>query len=163
MHQPVKDSLEEYLRGMGGKFESAVPQDMAAHLGSCRECADELSELERQSVALRSLRAPDALELRAGFYARVMQRIDDARTSNSVWSAFLDPIFAKRLVLASGTLVVLLGTYLISTEPGYPTSSPAPAAVAVSSPDATATSDEPENVTSPQERDAVLVSLASYQ
>ena len=84
MHQPIKDNLEDYLRGVGGKFTRPVPPEMKAHLDSCGECAEKLTQLERQSVALRSLRAPDDVEPRAGFYARVMQRIEDARATNSV-------------------------------------------------------------------------------
>lgn len=157
MHQPVKDNLEEYLRSKGGQFAKPVPPAMASHLGSCDECARELSELEQHSAALRALRSRDALEPRAGFYARVMQRIEDVRAGNSVWSAFLDPVFARRLVFASGTLVLLLGTYLISTEPGDQTVNHPQVSVAVS------THDDLDNGTTPQERDAVLVSLANYQ
>jgi anti-sigma factor RsiW len=163
MHQPVKDNLEEYLRGLSGQFAGAVPPAVEEHLGSCRGCAAELSEIEHHSMALRALRAPEGAEPRAGFYARVMQRIDDARASNSVWSAFLDPIFAKRLVFASVTLVLLAGTYMFSTEPGDQSVNRPQVSVAVSTHDAAASAEDPDNGTTPQERDAVLVSLASYQ
>ncbi len=171
MHQPVKDNLEEYLRGVSGKFSRAIPEDMEAHLNSCRECANELSELELQSAALQSLRVSDGLELRAGFYARVMQRIDDARASNSVWAAFLEPVFAKRLFYASATLVLLLGGYLISSETadrGFTVDANPPVVTMVDkapAPDISpiVTSDDVDNATTPQERDAVLVNLASYQ
>ncbi|HYW84677.1 MAG TPA: hypothetical protein VFB30_15550 [Spirochaetia bacterium] len=163
MHQPVKDNLEEYLRGVGGRFTRPLPPEMKAHLASCGECAEKLSRLERQSVALRSLRAPDDLEPRTGFYARVMQRIEEARATNSVWSAFLDPVFAKRLIYASATLVLLLGTYLISTEPGDMASGSQPTIVVAPPHTVASTADDPDNSTSPQERDAVLVDLAAYR
>lgn len=162
MHQPVKDNLEEYLRGVGGPFTRPLPPEMKAHLASCSECAEKLSQLERQSVALRSLRAPEDLEPRVGFYARVMQRIEEARATNSVWSAFLDPVFAKRLIYASATLVLLLGTYLVSTEPGDLAAGYQPTAVVAPTHEVAATADDPDNSTSPQERDAVLVNLAAY-
>ena len=161
MHQPVKDNLEEYLKDVGGKFTRPLPPDMEAHLASCGECVGKLSQLEQQSVALRSLRARDDLEPRTGFYARVMQRIEEARATNSVWSAFLDPVFAKRLIYASATLVLLLGTYLVSTESGDMTAGYQPTAIVAPTHQIATAADEPEN-TSPQERDAVLVNLAAY-
>ena len=162
MHQPVKDNLEGYLRDVGGAFTRPLPPEMEAHLRSCGDCAKELNQLVEQSVALRTLRAPDDLEPRAGFYARVMQRIEVARASNSVWSAFLDPVFAKRLIYACSTLVLLLGTYLLSTEPADLANYQQPPAVVVPTHEvATTTADDPES-TSPQERDAVLVNLAAY-
>ncbi len=163
MHKPVKDNLEEYLRGVGGAFTRRRPPEMETHLASCGECAEKLSQLERQSVALRSLRAPDDLDPRAGFYARVMQRIEEARAANTVWSAFLDPVFARRLIYASATLVLLLGTYLVSTEPGDMAAGYQPTAIVAPTHEVAATADDPDNSPSPQERDAVLVNLAAYQ
>lgn len=162
MHQPIKDNLEEYLRGVGGAFGKRVPPEMKAHLASCGECAEKLSQLEGQAVALRSLRAPADLEPRAGFYSRVMQRIEEARATNSVWSAFLEPVFAKRLIFASAALVLLFGTYLISTEPGDMAAGYQPTTVVAPTHQVASATDDPD-VTSPQERDAVLVNLAAYQ
>lgn len=165
MHQPVKDNLEEYLRDVSGKYGRAIPEEMETHLSSCAECAGELSQLELQSAALQSLRAPAGAELSAGFYARVMQRIDDARATNSVWAAFLEPIFAKRLFYASATLLVLLGSYLVSSESAdHGFYNPPAAATVVNAPPDVATNATPDDVdTTPQERDAVLVSLAGYE
>lgn len=164
MHEPVKRNLEEYLRGLGGKFVKRVPSDMEAHLDSCGECAGELEMFERQAIAMRAaLRAPAGLEPRAGFYARVMQRIEEARAANSVWAAFLDPVFAKRLVFASVTLVVLLGAYLVSTEPGGPSLYHSQPAINAPAQRMASAADDPDNMATPQERDAVLVNLAAYQ
>ena len=163
MHQPVQDHLEEHLKAYASNFERAVPPEMQAHLASCPECADELRRLEQHAVLLRSLRA-EGVEPKAGFYARVMQRIDDARAKASIWSVFLEPVFSRRLVFASVALVVLLGTYLISTEPsGRDTAVVAPQ-IAITQPQTeTAPGAEFVDGTPQQERDAVLVSLASYQ
>lgn len=152
MHEPVKENLEEYLKGVGGWFQKPLPSDVEKHLEACGECRIELQEFERQTVALRCLRTPAEAEPRPGFYARVMQRIDEARTTSSVWAAFLEPLFAKRLALASAALVLLIGTYLFSTEPhdlGVPQ---------------TATSVQQADLdnTTPQERDAVLAKLVSF-
>lgn len=162
MHQPVKQNLEEYLRGVGGPFNKPVPPEMAAHLESCVDCAEKLARLEQQSAALRSLRAPAGLEPRAGFYARVIQRIEEARAKNTVWAAFLEPVFAKRLVFASVTFVALFSFYLVSTEPRDQASGYQPAVVTAPAQQVASTADDPDNTT-PQERDAVLVSLAAYQ
>jgi hypothetical protein len=134
---------------------------MEAHLSSCGECASELELIEKQTLALRALRSPEGLEPRSGFYARVMQRIEDARAANSVWSVFLEPVFAKRLVYASITMVLLLSTYMIATEPGDQGAYHAPATV--SAPGPQMASDDADSTATPQERDAVLVNLAAYQ
>ena len=165
MHQPVRDNLEEYLRSAAAKFDKPVPREMEVHLESCSDCVKELERLTEQSAALRSLRAPTDLDPRAGFYARVMQRIEDARATNSVWTAFLEPLFAKRLVFSSVALVLLLGTYLISTEPGDMAAGYQPT-VAVATPDtasATTATEDVDSATTPRERDAVLVDLAAYR
>ena len=161
MHEPVRDNLEDYLRFVGGKFARRIPADMEAHLNSCGECASELELIEEQTVALRALRSPEAVEPRSGFYARVMQRIEDARASNSVWNAFLEPVFAKRLVYASVAMVLLLSTYIIATEPGDQGVYHAPASVSAPAPQMASSDDD--STATPQERDAVLVNLAAYQ
>jgi len=152
MHQHVRENLEEYLRGVGGPFQKPLPPDVEKHLDACGECQTELKEFERQTVALRSLRTPEDAEPRPGFYARVMQRIDEARATSSVWAAFLEPLFAKRLALASAALVVLIGTYLFSTEPHD---------LGVPQPTTLVQKADFDNTT-PQERDAVLAKLVSF-
>ena len=163
MHEPVKDNLEDYLRGVGGKFARRLPPEAETHLESCGECAGELATFEQQALSLQSLRAPAALEPRAGFYARVMQRIEEARPIKTVWSAFLDPIFGNRLAYASLSLAVLLGVYLVSTEPGDHSIYSTPPAASASATQAAATTDDLDAPATPQERDAVLVNLAAYQ
>jgi putative copper export protein len=64
---------------------------------------------------LRSLRAPNEVTPSAGFYARVMQRIEDS-ARDSIWSVFTDSPFGKRLAYASFTVAVLLGTYVVAQE-----------------------------------------------
>jgi hypothetical protein len=142
MHQPVKDNLEEYLNRHGDR---EMPGEMAAHLQACLSCVKELEQIEKQSVLLRmSLRAE--CEPRPGFYGRVMDRID-RKADNSIWAVLLRPAFGRRIAIVSGAMVVLLGSYLISSE----RSAPAPAQQEIS-----------QESTLPQQRDAVLVNLASY-
>ncbi len=69
--------------------------------------------LEAHSQLLRSLKTPQGAEPRAGFYARVMERIE-AQQPFSIWSVFLDRKFGFRLAVASGVLAALLGIYLVT-------------------------------------------------
>ena len=59
-------------------------------------------------LLLAELKAPQEVSPRPGFYARVMDHIDSQR-SKSIWSAFLEPLFGRRLVVASGVLTLMLG------------------------------------------------------
>src|ERR1700722_1972131 len=111
MHQAISKKLEEYLKGSVGQ----IPMEFHRHLGECEECAEELRELEAQSQLLRSVRSTSA-EPRAGFYARVMERIE-AQQPFSIWSVFLDRKFGLRLAVASGLLGGLRGVYLVTPDP----------------------------------------------
>jgi len=153
MHQPIRDYLEEYLRGT----VQGVPREFQEHLEECEDCAGELRSLERQSRAVRALKSTE-LEPRAGFYARVLERIE-AQQQSSIWSAFLERKFGLRLAIASAALALLMGAYLVSTEPGSVVSTESPAAFS-SAPVADAGL-QPDRLVQ-QQRDAVLVDLASY-
>ena len=61
MHQPIRDNLEEYLKGSTRQ----VPQEFHAHLGACEECASELRLFEAQAEMLRSLRVRTGTSNRA--------------------------------------------------------------------------------------------------
>ena len=151
MHQPIRDSLEEYLKGS----DPQVPQAFHAHLAACEECASELRLHETQANMLRSLRSDTGVGPNPGFYARVMERVEDQGRA-STWSVFLQPGFGRRLAIASATLVVLLGTYLITTEPGDQSVAVTP--VVTIAPEAGSVRDGLQQ----QRRDAVLVDLASF-
>jgi len=162
MHEPIRENLEEFLKGPAHQ----MPQEFQAHLEACEECASELRLFQAQSKMLRSLQCDAGIEPRAGFYARVMERIE-ARGPASIWTLLLEPSFGRRLALASATLVVLLGTYLVTTEPGYNggENSIASNPVAVAYDATTSQVDVAAGVDTLQhqrQRDAVLVNLASY-
>ena len=156
MHEPIKDSLEEYLSGCREK----VPQEFHAHLRTCEACASELALLEMHSGMLRTLREDEELEPRAGFYGRVIERIEE-QSRDSIWSVFLEPHFGRRLAVASAALILLLATYLVTTEPGGPEFAPAAAAVMSQSPSSN-TAETADTEDQQQQRDATLVNLASY-
>jgi predicted anti-sigma-YlaC factor YlaD len=158
MHQPIRDNLEDYLKGSAQR----VPREFHEHLAACDSCAGELQLLETQSSMLRSLKATGEVEPRSGFYARVIERIE-AQRPQSMWSLLLEPSFGRRLAFASATLAVLLGTYLVTSESGEPDMSSISAQVVYSqAPSATDVSLEQSSFQQQRQRDAVLVNLASF-
>ena len=147
MHHQIRDSLESYLAGV------EVPAGFKAHLDVCAECAAEVRAVDDQARLFAALRSK--AEPRAGFYGRVMARIDE-QIRPSIWSVFLQPAFATRLMLASAALVLALGTYLVSTEPHS-------AAAGDSASIAPTIHVDDNGVPDSGERDAVLVNLVAYR
>lgn len=117
MSQRIEDNLEGFL---SGKLDAAsLVEFEKAVAGSDAETRFMVERMTRQSRLIQSaLRAPDsAADPGAGFYARVMDRIEAQRAVSPFWSAFLDPSFFRRLVMASATLLVLLGLTLFTGGP----------------------------------------------
>jgi hypothetical protein len=155
MHGFIREGLEDLLSAKrvsdGATGES---KSFEGHLSSCGECAPEFAMMQAQSELLRSFRAPEEVEPTAGFYARVLQRIEE-HTKNSIWAVFIYSPFGKRLALASATIAVLLGSFVVAQESrdGHLT---AGAMVAQEfHTDAPVTGDQS------QQRDAVLVNIVS--
>ena len=157
MHQPIRESLEDFLRA--GR-DRQLPAKFQAHLGECTECAGELKLLQEQSQLLRALGSAAEVEPRAGFYARVIERIQAQPAS--IWSVFLERKFGFRLALASAALVALLATYLVTSEASGPEFIAQPSIAATDSGSAPAAPAASEPGSQQQERNAVLVDLASY-
>lgn len=163
MHQQIRHNLEDYLRGH--RQDSGLPEEFQAHLGECAECARELQSVEEQARVLQSLRNEQNVEPRAGFYARVVERIEQRMEAQraSFWAPFLDRKFGFRLAVASAALVALLGTYLVTSEPSGPEFASAPTVVYTGDSGAAQTSAVQDGtLQQQQQRDAVLVDLASY-
>jgi predicted anti-sigma-YlaC factor YlaD len=112
MHGLIRQRLEDYLRDAPGK---QLPGEFEQHLRTCEECRGELSWMQEQCRMLRTLRPTRTLDPPAGFYARVMERIE-AQQGGSFWNVFLDPVFGRRLVAASLTLAVLLVGFFAFAE-----------------------------------------------
>jgi len=112
MHGSIRDRLEDLLAGGRG---AAADADSATHLFSCKECSSELASMKAQSELLQSLRPPEDVEPAPGFYARVLQRLE-TRAKESVWAVFAYSPVSKRIVYASLTLALMLGTYVITQE-----------------------------------------------
>ena len=111
MHEPIERHVEEYLNQPG-----AAPPEFTTHLERCEPCRREVSAMQAQAELLRILRPAQELEPRVGFYARVLDRIDGQK-QNSFWNIFLEPSFGRRIAVAALSLALLMGAYLVSSEP----------------------------------------------
>jgi len=164
MHRVIRDHLEEVLAGSdsGGASSGANGiRDFELHLQQCGECRDEIACMREHAAQLRLLRAD--VEPRAGFYARVMERIE-AQGARSIWSIFSESPFGKRLAVASMALAVLFGVYLITSEQFMDASGGNRPVQVIS--DVLPNEDQPGMVlggTGMPNRDAVLVNLVTYR
>jgi anti-sigma factor RsiW len=151
MHDSVKLRLEEYLQG------GAPMPEMDKHLRTCEECRKEIDAMRMQALLFRTLKAPSGVEPGAGFYTKVMNRVE-SQAKPSVWSLFGDSLFARRLLYASAMFLVLVGSYAVSSisvEDEY-------AAVAPVSIIAGNEAPAPVSMESARDREVVLVTLATW-
>jgi hypothetical protein len=154
MHRGVRDKLEEILAGTGGAL-------CERHLSECEECGAQVAAMREQRRLLRSLRVggsggkgadrKEAPEQSAGFYARVMERIESQGVA-SIWNLFFDSPVGRGLAMASMVVALSLGVYLVTSEQSAePAANPAPiqasGGMLTGSPDA----------------NAVLVNLVTYR
>jgi len=132
MDPEIQNGLENYLHGRNAKAQaktqprSLVGGSMPGNNFTQRLTASdaatqrEVAEFEQTARFLHSLQVPDDLvdemQPMAGFYARVMERIEAQRAGNSFWSVFLNPQFSRRVLVASAALLVLLGVTLATTD-----------------------------------------------
>ncbi|MEO8050941.1 MAG: hypothetical protein ABI833_11040 [Acidobacteriota bacterium] len=126
MHREIRDHIEDVLAGsqpvsrpapFEGRPSEAILQDTREHLAQCNECRAEVSDMQQQTALIRELRAPEgfATDLRPGFYARVMERIE-AEGPISIWNLFIESAFGRRIAVASLSLALLIGAYLVTSE-----------------------------------------------
>jgi hypothetical protein len=152
MHPPVWEGLESYLAGK-------PDANMLQHLAECSECRVAVTHFQEQSEAIRALKPPAEIEPAPGFYSRVLERIETQKSS-SIWSVFLEPLFARRLMYASAVLTLLLGMFLFTSpkedDDMIASSVPEQILAEESHPPA-------DLVDSEQDRNTVLVQLTTYQ
>jgi anti-sigma factor RsiW len=112
MHDVIRNGLEGYLS------RHLAPEHLAAfraHLAECAGCRERVAAFEQQSALIQTLRVSEEDVAPApGFYARVMERIDSQRPI-SLWSVFLQPLFARRVLYASLALFLFLGSSILWT------------------------------------------------
>jgi len=115
MHILLKENLEGYL---SGNLQRTQFDLLESHLAECAECRAEWGLLYQSALQVRTLRAPTSLDLepRAGFYGRVIDRIDGEREI-PFWTMLVDPAFGRRVVFACLVLLALLGGYVAVFEP----------------------------------------------
>jgi len=159
MDRQIERGLEDYLR----RLDSSRPEDAkdAAEFRRLLEQAGEetrhlVREMEASSRIMRVLRAPENASPAPGFYARVMERIEQQREV-SIWSAFLDQQFSRRLAYASLALLFLLSASIFWSDSPRTEIAMDPANVMVETHESHVGQD-PE-----QDREAVLVDLANFQ
>jgi anti-sigma factor RsiW len=157
MHRVVEENLEAYL---GGTLKAEETRRIEDHLDSCESCRNSVKDMRGQSALFRGLRSFEDIEPDPGFYARVMDRIESQKRL-SIWSALLEPVFAKRLAVVSLVLLLLLGAMVASVEQE-------PVQVANDGSDPVERFVQPPPLpdfgNDPQrDRDVILVNLASYQ
>src|SRR5712691_7354626 len=155
MHRLIRDHLEEILA------DSERTARVGEHLGDCEECRSEVAAMRKQAALLQSWRAPAAeAEPRAGFYARVIERIE-AQGPASIWNLFFESAFGRRIAVASMALALLLGVYLVTSE-----QSAEQAAVTAPATQLLPGEDGPGQVLAPSgapDQDSVLVNLVTYR
>lgn len=152
MHRLIRDHLEEVLAAPESNHPAAV------HLRGCEECGGEIAGMREQARALRELRSE--AEPRAGFYARVMERIE-AQGPASIWSVFSESAFGRTVAVGSMALALLLGAYLIASDPAqsHSTANNRPMQILIGE-------GQPGlelSNSGPPDRDAVLVNLVTYR
>lgn len=113
---------------------------------------------------LAELKAPGEIVPVPGFYSRVLDRVDSQK-SKSIWAAFLEPLFGRRLAMASAVAMLLLGTALFvpGSEVDDELMAQGRTGVVVNEgqPAPVLTSDHPLPIDG--DSDSVLVNLVTYQ
>jgi predicted anti-sigma-YlaC factor YlaD len=151
MHAVVMQSLEEYL---SGSLTPAAQREIDAHLKGCDTCRSELRSMQEVSELFDSLQAEEAVVPSTGFYARVMQQVEEHSAAPSLANLLgLDVAFGRRLVFACLLTLAVLGTYLISRETAYP---------AGPSPETIMAQQESPAFDSAPAQDNMLVTLTAY-
>jgi anti-sigma factor RsiW len=116
MHEPVRSQLEEILQG---RLRAGQNEAVGLHLAQCAACAEELRGMRLSAGLIRTLRVAETPEPAAGFYARVLHRVE-MQGKPSFWNLLLDPVFGRRLVYATGSMLLLMASFLLATSGGKP-------------------------------------------
>ena len=153
MHQTIQDGLEDFLSGAAGREDRVR---IEAHLKQCVECRHEVELMKEMSDMFSALRSPDPPTPSPGFYARVSNLIEKQQPE-SFWAAFLEPVFGRRLALASLLVLATLGTLLMSRETEYAVG-PSPEMILAVERDAPTL-----DATPLMDRDQMLYTLASHK
>lgn len=148
MHELIESGLEDYLGG-------SASAEFEAHLIQCEGCRGQVLEMQRASAFLTMLKAPEPIEPRAGFAARVVRNIEDQRKPG-FWNVFVgDPGFVRRIAVASLLGIAVLGGYLVSGPTDTMANSD-------HTPEAVLASHDVSTPNQQKHRDGMLMTLAVY-
>jgi hypothetical protein len=155
MHEVIRDRLDEYLKG--GCEPGGWPE-YRKHLEACRQCRQEVGNMQAQAWMLRTLRSSADIEPRPGFHGRVLERIETLKDASLLF-AFLDLRFLRGLAMASVVAVLAMAAFLFygGEGPGLDPSTPL-AVMASETPTVEAVGGGAS-----QDREKVLLALASYE
>jgi hypothetical protein len=167
MHRRVRDEIESVLAeapAVGGSRSdgfrktalNSTAEASLRHLEQCPECGSEVAAMREQAALFRALRTAGEIEPRAGFYARVRERIE-AQGPVSIWNLFFDSAFARHVAMACAAVALLIGMYLFSADRMANGT-----LVITGQSDWALTGGMPDAAESP-DRDAVLVNLVTYR
>lgn len=170
MHESVQRNLESLLEakrqlkataasGVDGPVSlasSSLKKDIT-HLQGCAECSREFSDMANQAAWFSNFHADDSLSPSPGFYARVLQTIDQSKPS-CVWTALVGSPFGRRVTYAALAAALVIGTYVVTVESNEMNFDNTSVNAAVQDTNSMA----PVIGDKAQQREAVLVNLASY-
>ena len=114
MDRRIEEMLEDYLHGsLTAEREAEFRRALESADAETRQMVAAFSQ--HAQLIRQAFRAPEVAPA-AGFYARVVERIDSQRVAVvSFWDAFLEPHFFKRLAFAALTLLMLLSVTMFTT------------------------------------------------
>ena len=116
MHEQIRNDLEDYL---SGRLTPGRLAEFRKHTAACRGCREQVAGFEAQSTLFRALRSgQEEVAPEPGFYARVLDRIE-AQRADSLWSVFLQPIFARRVLSATLALFLVVGSSVLWTSESH--------------------------------------------
>jgi hypothetical protein len=108
--------IEQQMEALMGA--SPADPEMARFLDQHPSERETLTQMQQQAKLIReALRVPAELAPAPGFYARVLQRIEEQQGQVSFWSVFTGA-FGRRLVYASAALIVLLSVAMLGSDSG---------------------------------------------
>ena len=110
MHRITQDHLEEVLAGT-----LPAGHQVLVHLKECGECREITEGMQAQNDLFHAFRSTTEVEPHAGFYARVLERIEMQRPV-SIWALFANSLIGRNLATASLAVAMLMGLFMISSE-----------------------------------------------
>jgi hypothetical protein len=132
------------------------------HLKECGDCREVTEGMQAQNDLFHAFRSTAEAEPHAGFYARVLERIEMQRPV-SIWALFANTMIGRNLAAASLAVAMLMGLFMVSSEQEAPTTFVAQNAIEMDPlyPGAGFANDVMDADAS--NSGAVLMSLVSYQ